>query len=66
MPKSHSSVEDDFAPAKGISNMLSDCDHDDRIGFVRKVYSILAVQLSITFGFVALVKTNEVLNASIS
>ena len=35
--------------------MLLDADKDDRAGFVRKVYGILATQLTVTFGFVAIV-----------
>ena len=34
----------------------------DRKGFIRKVYGILAVQLSITAGFIAWVKLDPVLN----
>lgn len=32
---------------------------DDRVNFVRKVYSILACQLSLTAAFIVLVKTND-------
>ena len=46
--------------------MLIDCDNDDRLGFVRKVYAILATQLTVTFGFVALVKASPELNENIS
>lgn len=63
MPKSSCSSEEGY---KTSSNMLADCDGDDRMGFVRKVYSILAVQLFITFGFVAFVKTNESVNDNIT
>ena len=45
--------------------MLIDCDNDDRLGFVRKVYAILATQLTVTFGFVALVKASPELNENI-
>ena len=47
---------------RGGSNLLCDADNDDRIGFVKKVYAILASQLTLTFGFVALVKANESIN----
>ncbi|OTF73177.1 hypothetical protein BLA29_001265 [Euroglyphus maynei] len=30
-----------------------------RLGFIRKVYGILSVQLTITFGFVLAIATNE-------
>ena len=42
--------------------MLINADNEDRLNFVKKVYSILAVQLTVTFGFVALVKSSESLN----
>ena len=32
---------------------------DDRVKFVRKVYSILACQLSLTAGFIFLVQTSD-------
>ena len=44
--------------------MLGDCNDDDRRGFVVKVYGILAVMMSVTFGSVAAVKLNEDLNDS--
>ena len=47
---------------RGDSNLLIDADNDDRIGFVKKVYAILASQLTLTFGFVAAVKASETLN----
>lgn len=41
---------------------LKNCDEQDRLGFIRKVYSILFVQLAITFGavfwVVSMVKDN--------
>lgn len=40
---------------------LSDATKQDRQGFVRKVYGILTTQLVVTFGFVALVKSNATL-----
>ena len=42
--------------------MLINADNDDRLNFVKKVYTILAVQLTVTFGFVALVKSSPSLN----
>ena len=45
--------------------MLIDCDNDDRLGFVRKVYGILATQLCFTFGFVAMAATIDGLVESI-
>jgi len=38
---------------------MSDFELDDRVKFVRKVYSILACQLSLTCGFIVLVQTND-------
>jgi FtsH-binding integral membrane protein len=38
---------------------ISYIERQDRLNFVRKVYSILAVQLSITTGFIAAVKTSD-------
>lgn len=38
---------------------LSDYDVDDRLGFIRKVYAILSVQLIVTFGAIAMTKSNE-------
>jgi len=60
MPSSHGS-NDGFAK----SSMLIDADNDDRLGFVRKVYGILATQLCVTFGFVAMVATIDGLGESI-
>ena len=40
-------------------NQMSDFELDDRVKFVRKVYSILASQLSLTCGFIVLVQTND-------
>lgn len=37
---------------------LSDYDLDDRLGFIRKVYAILSVQLIVTFGAIAMTKSN--------
>ena len=37
---------------------LKSADVDDRLGFVRKVYVILFVQLAITAGFIAIGITN--------
>ena len=37
---------------------LTDASKSDRQGFVKKVYGILATQLVVTFGFVALAKSN--------
>ena len=65
MPSSKGSHCSDEGYTQQKSNMLADCDDEDRMGFVRKVYGILAVQLTITFGFVALVKTNESLETSL-
>ena len=62
MPKSNCSSDEG---GYRTSTLLEHCDADDRTGFVRKVYSILACQLMITFGFVAMVKSNESLNDSI-
>ena len=46
-----------------IGNDLMEKPHEgDRKGFIRKVYGILAVQLSITAGFIAWVKLDPVLN----
>ena len=42
--------------------LLEHADNDDRLGFVKKVYAILATQLTITFGFVAIVKATPTLN----
>ena len=56
--RSHSS-SDDFD-----KYMLEHCDNDDRLGFVRKVYGILATQLTLTFGFVAVVKSSTTLDAT--
>ena len=43
MPGSHSS-DDGYAknPVTEGSRLLADCDNDDRLGFVQKVYGILA------------------------
>ena len=60
MPRSHVS-DDGFVKA----NMLIDCDNDDRLGFVRKVYGILSTQMCVTFGFVAMVATIDGLAESI-
>lgn len=46
------------------SNLLEHCENDDRLGFVRKVYGILATQLTLTFGFVAAVKATPTLDYS--
>ena len=43
---------------------LTSADDDARRGFVRKVYGILAMQLLVTFGFVAFVKSDQELNDS--
>ena len=48
------------------STLLSECDDDDRRGFVKKVYAILATQLTATFGCVAMVKFNDEMNASLA
>ena len=48
------------------NTLLSECDDDDRRGFVKKVYAILATQLTATFGCVAMVKFNEDMNASLN
>lgn len=37
---------------------MEDLEKSDRIQFVRKVYSILAAQLSITCGMIIIVQTN--------
>ena len=42
--------------------MLINADNEDRLNFVKKVYSILAVQLTVTFGFVAVVKSSPSFN----
>ena len=39
--------------------LLSNCDDDDRKGFIIKVYSILTAQLVMTFGSVAIVSFND-------
>ena len=44
---------------------LKEADADARMGFVRKVYSILAAMLFVTFGFTAVVKTVPSLNEGI-
>ena len=44
--------------------MLADCDDDDRKGFIQKVYGILASQLTVTFGFTAIVTTSASLTQS--
>ena len=60
MPKgSHSSEEGYRVEPQYNSGLLADCDNEERLGFVRKVYGILACQLTLTFGFVAIVKFNE-------
>ena len=41
---------------------LAKLSEEDRLGFIRKVYSILTVQLSITAGCVTVVKLNDDLN----
>ena len=46
--------------------LLEHADHEDRLGFVKKVYAILLAQLTVTFGFVAIVKSNVTLNDSIN
>merc|ERR1719491_139568 len=45
--------------------LLEHADNEDRLGFVKKVYAILATQLTITFGFVAIVKTSPTLNQNL-
>ena len=42
--------------------LLENCDNDDRLGFVKKVYGILATQLTLTFGFVAAVKASPTMS----
>ena len=64
MPGSHSSDEG-FKTSTG-SRLLAECDNDDRLGFVQKVYGILATQLTVTFGFVAMVKAMPTLNDSMA
>ena len=58
MPKGSHSSEEGYR-AEYNSGLLADCDNEERLGFVRKVYGILAAQLTLTFGFVAFVKFNE-------
>ena len=67
MPKSNSSKSSsDYARMDGGAiNWLEEAHKDDRAGFVRKVYCLLAVQLTITFGFTAIVMTDEHLTLSI-
>ena len=45
---------------RGGNDPLSLGDHDlqDRLGFIRKVYAILSVQLFVTFGAIFVTKTN--------
>ena len=50
---------------QGGPNLLADADNEDRLGFVKKVYAILASQLTLTFGFVAVVKSSDTLNESL-
>ena len=73
-PRSHSSEDDLDRPLVGgndndsgrdyKSSMLADCDDDDRRGFVKKVYGILATQLTLTFGWTAVVCSSTDLQTS--
>ena len=43
---------------------LAQLGEEDRLGFIRKVYGILTVQLSVTAGCITVVKLNDGLNES--
>ena len=45
--------------------LLQDCDNDDRLGFVSKVYGILATQLIMTFGWVTVIVAKPELGDSL-
>ena len=63
--KKHSNLNDSISSSDDgtkMEKMLEHANNEDRLGFVKKVYAILSVQLLITFGFVAIVKSNEDLN----
>ena len=47
------------------TTLLSECDNQDRRGFVKKVYAILATQLTFTFGCATMVKLNDEMNDSL-
>lgn len=66
MPKSNSSCSSREGYTAHEKNfMLADADNEDRLGYVRKVYGILAAQLTVTFGFTACVQTIDSLRANI-
>ena len=45
--------------SNGQLKNLQDYDIEDRLGFIRKVYGILTMQLMFTFGCIAAVKLDE-------
>ena len=45
--------------SNGQPKNLQDYDIEDRLGFIRKVYGILTMQLMFTFGCIAAVKLDE-------
>lgn len=42
-----------------LADSPADCEKADRMGFIRKVLGILSVQLTFTFGCIAIVVTNK-------